>query len=259
MTRAPARPTSRAPILLAALTAAFVAVPAASLRAQSLRGSPESMHRQDAAARRNHYTFIRTPAQLRLFVRHGWLVRVRPDANVRLHGVSYPYARPEVAVFLRRLGAEYHAACGRKLVVTSLTRPEDRQPWNASRHSVHPTGMAADIRYSSSRRCRVWLERVLLQLEDNRVVEATQEHYPPHFHVAVFPRRYATYVAWLKTKKADNSTRVASRPYEVRTGDSLWTIAVKHGTTVDALQAMNDLDSSRIFAGQILEVPTAHR
>lgn len=238
------------------LTATLVAISPGLVQAQSLVGSPLSMHRQDAAARRNHFTFIRTPAQLRLFVRHGWLVRVRPDANLALHGVSYPYARPEVRVFLLRLAAQYRAACGRKLVVTSLTRPEDRQPENASEHSVHPTGMAADIRYSTSRTCRDWLAKVLLQLEKNRLLEATEEHYPPHFHVAVYPRKYAVYVAWLKSKKPADVTRVASRSYKVRTGDSLWTIAVEHGTSVDALKQMNGLDGSRIFAGQVLEVPT---
>lgn len=249
---------AQAPIVFAALAAMLLAAPPASLRAQSLRGSPASLDRQDAAARRNDYTFIRTPAQLRFFVKQGWLVPVRPSADLTLHGVSYPYARPEVAVFLTRLSAQYRAACGRKLVVTSLTRPEDRQPDNASARSVHPTGMAIDIRYSTSRACRVWLERVLLQLEGSRVVEATREHYPPHFHVAVFPRRYASYVAMVETQQADEATRIASLSYKVRTGDSLWTIAVKHGTTVDALRQLNDLDGSRIFPGQVIEVPLSH-
>jgi hypothetical protein len=258
MTRAPQSRVSQAPIVFTALAAMLLATPPVSLRAQSLRGSPASLDRQDAAARRNDYTFIRTPAQLRFFVKQGWLVRVPPSADLALHGVSYPYARPEVAVFLTRLSAQYHAACGRKLVVTSLTRPEDRQPDNASARSVHPTGMAIDIRYSTSRACRVWLERVLLQLEGSRIVEATRERYPPHFHVAVFPRRYASYVAMLETRRSDEATRIASLSYKVRTGDSLWTIAVKHGTTVDALRQLNDLDGSRIFPGQVIEVPLSH-
>jgi hypothetical protein len=258
MTRSPQSRIPRAPIVFSVLAAMLLLAPPVSLGAQSLRGSPASLDRQDAAARRNDFTFIRTPAQLRFFVKQGWLVRVQASADLTLHGVSYPYARPEVAVFLTRLSAQYRAACGRKLVVTSLTRPEDRQPDNASTRSVHPTGMAVDIRYSTSRACRVWLEHVLLQLEGSRVVEATREHYPPHFHVAVFPRRYTSYVALLETRRADEATRIASLSYKVRTGDSLWTIAVKHGTTVDALRQINDLNGSRIFPGQVLEVPVAH-
>ena len=43
--------------------------------------------------------------------------------------------------------------------------------------------------------------------------------------------------------------------YTVRNGDSLWTIARSHGTTVELIQRLNGLESSRIFAGQTLAVP----
>jgi LysM repeat protein len=257
MTRAPEPSPSRARVLVAFVAAFLLILPASSLRAQSLRGSPASMDRQDHAADKNDFTFIRTPAQLRSFVKHGWLVRVRPDANFSLHAVSYPYARPQVALFIRRLASEYRVACGRQLVVTSLTRPEDRQPDNASERSVHPTGMAVDLRYPGTRACRTWLERVLLQLEGSGVLEATREHYPPHFHVAVFPQQYASYVASLEVHKATDDTHVASVSYKVRSGDSLWAIAVTHGTTVDALRERNDLSGNRILPGQVLEVPNS--
>ena len=57
-----------------------------------------------------------------------------------------------------RLGGQYRGACGEQLVITSLTRPATLQPRNASERSVHPTGMALDIRYSWDRSCRRWLE-----------------------------------------------------------------------------------------------------
>jgi len=228
-----------------------------SLRAQSLRGSPSSLDRQNAVARANDFTFIRSAASVRTFAKNGWLVRVRPNRDFILHGVSFPYARPDVAVFITRLAAEYHAACGEQLVVTSLTRPTSRQPRNASSRSVHPTGMAADIRYSPSRTCRRWLERVLLSLERTGVIEATREHYPAHYHVAVFPRRYGAYVASLEARATSATTRLAKVPYKVRSGDSLWTIARDHGTTVDAIREVNDLNSSRIFAGQVIDIPTS--
>ena len=215
------------------------------------------MDRQNAVAREHDFTFIRSAARVRTFVKNGWLVRVRPNRDLTLHGVSFPYARPEVAVFLTRLSAEYHAACGEQLVVTSLTRPTSRQPRNASSRSVHPTGMAADIRYPANRSCRKWIERVLLSLEKARVLEATREHYPAHYHVAVFPNEYAAYVKSLKARRAATASRVARVSYKVRSGDSLWTIARRHGTTVDELKQLNDLDGSRIFAGQVIEVPTA--
>src|SRR5690606_40092741 len=91
----------------------------------------------------------------------------------------------------------YQAACGEKLVVTSLVRPTTRQPRNAADRSVHPTGMAMDLRRSNKASCRRWLERVLLQLEARGVLEATRENRPPHYHVALFPRPYVQYVAAL--------------------------------------------------------------
>ena len=37
--------------------------------------------------------------------------------------VSFPFARPEVELFVQRLSGQYRRACGEQLVVTSLTRP----------------------------------------------------------------------------------------------------------------------------------------
>jgi len=227
------------------------------------------MDRQNRMARLHDFTFLRTGRRVRYFASKGWLVRVRGSRDVELHGVSYPYARPEVALFLRRLGAQYRAACGEKLIVTSLTRPTTHQPRNASDRSVHPTGMAADLRYSRSRTCRRWLERVLLGLEGAGVLEATRERHPAHYHVAVFPRPYASYVRQLRSRAASRATEASSAvasssgvtssavAYRVRPGDSLWTIARRHGTTVARLKRLNGLRGSRIYRGQLLEVPAA--
>ncbi len=223
---------------------------------QSLRGSTRSLDLQNRVARQHDFTYIDTAERVRYFASRGWLVRVRPNRDFQLHAVSFPYARPEVALFLERLGRQYRAACGEQLVVTSLTRPTTRQPRNASSRSVHPTGMAVDLRYSRNRTCRRWLEDVLLSLESAGVLEATRERYPAHYHVAVFPRQYAAYVERLRSRTADRMAQVA---YRVRPGDSLWTIARKHGTTVERLRQVNGLRGSRIYAGQVLEVPTGSR
>jgi hypothetical protein len=225
---------------------------------QSLRGSGASLDRQNRAARRHDFTYIDTANRIRYFADQGWLVRVRPTRDYALHAVSYPYARPELALFVRRLAGQYRSACGEQLVVTSLTRPTTRQPRNASDRSVHPTGMAVDLRYSPSRRCRGWLEQVLLSLERAGVIEATRERYPAHYHVAVFPREYSAYVDQLiERERADPPVRVAAAhdPYTVRPGDSLWTIAREYGTSVDELRTANNLRGSRIYEGQVLEIP----
>lgn len=246
-----------------------VAAPDAA-SAQSLRGSMASVDRQNTVARRHDYTFLNTGDRVRFFAEQGWLVRIRPNADFALKGVSFPYARPEVELFVRRLGSQYRATCGEQLVVTSLTRPTSGQPANASDRSVHPTGMALDLRTPRGARCRSWLEGVLLSLERAGVIEATLERFPVHYHVAVFPRQYLAYVAAMQsrqptpqatvqvaTAEAREAPREERPAYRVRRGDSLWTIARSHGTTVDQLLTVNQLAGSRIYVGQVLDLPVS--
>ncbi len=247
--------------------ASSVSAPA-SASAQSLRGSTASVDLQNEIARQHDYTFLNNGDRVRSFAEQGWLVRIRPNADFTLMGVSFPYARPEVELFVRRLGSQYRANCGEQLVVTSLTRPTSGQPANASDRSVHPTGMALDLRTPRSARCRSWLEGVLLSLERNGVIEATLERFPVHYHVAVFPRQYSAYVAAVQAREptrqatarvatavAQEAQRVERPAYRVRRGDSLWTIARSHGTTVDQLLTVNQLAGSRIYVGQVLDLP----
>ncbi len=230
---------------------ALLAMPVAG---QSLGGSRASLDRQNRAAHQHDFTYLRTASQVQRFVEGGYLLRVRPSRDYELHAVSFPYARPEVALFARRLAAQYRAACGEKLVITSLTRPVSRQPRNASDRSVHPTGMALDVRRSGSRSCRSWLEEVLLSLEREGLLEATRERAPAHYHIAVYPRQYGVYVERLLARQRSSDARRAAE-YRVRRGDSLWTIARRVGTTVEDLKAENGLRTSRIYAGQVIQLP----
>ncbi len=43
--------------------------------------------------------------------------------------------------------------------------------------------------------------------------------------------------------------------YRIRSGDSLTVIAQRFGTSVKAIQRLNDLDGTRIYAGQVLRIP----
>lgn len=220
--------------------------------AQSLRGSTSSMDRQVRMAEVHDYTYIETPARVHFFADQGWLVPIKAGRNHSLHAVSFPYARPEVQVFIERLSRQYRSACDEQLVVTSLTRPQNRQPRNASDRTVHPTGMALDLRSSWDRNCRDWLERVLLSLESGGVLEATLERNPRHYHVALFPQPYASYVASLEARGlgAPENTE-----YRVRNGDSLWKIARQHGVSIDEIRDANGLRNDQIFPGQLIEVP----
>jgi LysM repeat protein len=175
-------------------------------------------------------------------------------------------------------------------VVTSATRPATRQPANSVAQSVHPTGMAVDLRKPSGK-CLRWLRATLLDLEEAGVVDATEEFRPPHFHVAVYPTSYARYAAAQGTEPPAASTRVAvatpakaptaartparttpraaapvkaptvvatsaGEVYRVRAGDTLWDIARAHDVTVRQLRAANGLARSGIKPGQRLVIPS---
>lgn len=294
------------------------------------------MQRQNRIAQQHDYTFLRTSSQVRRFVSSGYLERLNGNADYELARVSHPYARPAVRLFVERLANQYRAACGEKLVVTSLTRPVLEQPRNASDLSVHPAGMAVDLRISRKRSCVKWLEKTLLSLEKQGVLDVTRERRPPHYHVALFPEPYTKYVTKIagpsavkvasapaaktpakaeETKPApvqvaaadaaasdaapgpaepaddaadleaqlsealgagDNAAEDEAAParlvtanvaessapaapevetYKVTRGDSLWSIARRHNTTVDTLKDLNSLTGSRIVAGQIITVP----
>jgi hypothetical protein len=153
-----------------------------------------SLHRQNAVARAEGFGFMRTPADVWAKVNEGALVHLETNAAYQLAAVSFPVARPEVKLFLEQLGAEHRVACGEPLVVTSLTRPVSRQPTNAARNSVHPAGMAIDLRIPRDANCRRWLDTRLLDLQAADVLEVIRETRPPHYHVAIFPTAYRRYV-----------------------------------------------------------------
>ena len=258
---------------LSALVLAVVAVPL--VRAQSLMGSKESLLRQNEEARGHDFTYLKTSADVRSFASQGLLVRLRGNSDYLLAKdyVSFPYARPEVKLFIERLSDQYHGACGERLVVTSLTRPLTRQPPNASHLSVHPTGMAADLRRSNRASCRQWLEDTLLDLEGKGVVEATREQHPPHYHVTLFPNPYLRYLGedrpTIQIAKAKSSSRSSkgkvsvashhsssrSKKYRVGRGDTLWRIAQRHGVSVTTIKRANGIRTTRLKPGQVLSIP----
>lgn len=225
------------------------------LHAASLKGSRSSLHRQNAQARSHDYSYLRTSSDVRRFVDRGYLVAIRSNQNFILADVSFPYARPEVELFLNRLGQQYRSSCGETIVVTSLTRPTTKQPRNASPLSVHPTGMAMDLRLPRSSRCRSWLESTLLSLEESGVLEATRERRPPHYHVALYPQQYTSYVARLERTESRPSSGSSGGSYTVRSGDTLWEIARRHNVSVSTIKSANGMKNSLIRPGQRLVIP----
>jgi hypothetical protein len=185
---------------LAVITAALATVPVQRATAKTipsvrLPGSRSSMVRQHEIAVEEHYSFLRTPNDVRRLVEAGGLVPITDGDNYALSKVMFAYARPVVKSFLERFAAEYRDSTGSRLVVTSLVRPEVLQPRNASVLSVHPAGMAVDLRVPKDARARAFLERSLLGMERQQLLDVTRERRPAHYHVAVFPEAYQAYAA----------------------------------------------------------------
>ncbi|MYA66470.1 MAG: LysM peptidoglycan-binding domain-containing protein [Gammaproteobacteria bacterium] len=228
--------------ILAVIFAASVSV----AQAQTLRGSRDSVQRQYNIAVQDGFVFVASAGEIPGLVESGKLLRVVENRNMILHDVSNPYARPAVKLLLDRLSAQYRRACGEKLTVTSLLRPQNRQPANAASNSVHPAGMAVDLRIPDRGRCRSWLEQTLLSLEGSGVLDVTRERWPPHYHVAVFTTPYQNYVATLTN---------SNQEYRVRRGDSLWEIAQTMGVSLAQLRAVNGISGDLINIGQRLQIP----
>lgn len=195
----------------------------------SLRGSRASMERQNRIARELDFSFLRTTREVNRFASAGRLVPVWGNEDFQVIA-DWPYARPVVRDFVTLLGADYRAGCGEPLVVTSLTRPLRAQPSNASPLSVHPAGMAVDLRVSARASCVRWLERELMSLEEAGLVDATREYHPPHFHVAVFPEPFEAHLA-------------------ARAVDSVVTVAAARADSIQAAE------HARVFAA-LAPVPT---
>lgn len=234
--------------LTASLAAAALLVSSVSVQAQTLSGSAAAMQEQHQHAVSHNFGFAETAADVTRMANAGELVRVRGNRDFIVHNVSFPYLRPSVSTLVHRLAAQYHNACGEQLVVTSMTRPMDRQPANSHSLSVHPVGIAFDLRVPRNARCRGWLESTLLSLEGRGVLNVIRERRPPHYHVAVYPEPYDRYLAGILGEHHE---------YEVRPGDTLSAIAARTNSSIRELRRTNSLRGDLIRVGQTLLIPVA--
>jgi hypothetical protein len=180
-----ARPTIR---MLSALISSFVlslVSQPGTARAQTLRGSPASVERAHDAARARGLTFHRTRREAERAARAGTFVRLSNSANYQLRGVQLPYVLPATRAVVVTLAARYRRACGERMVVTSAIRPTSVRLLNSTAKTVHPTGMAVDLRRPGGR-CRTWLRTELLSMERAGTIDATEERFPAHFHLVVY-------------------------------------------------------------------------
>jgi hypothetical protein len=277
----------RSALALASIAAALVSlVPdAGAQRAnkepESLRGSKASVEKMYDFAQRYHYPFYLTPVTLDTAIAQGKLVALTGDSTYELtRGVGFSYATREAKQFITLFAPQYLAACGAPLTVTSAARPLSRQPHNANPHSVHPTGIAVDIRRPPPGPCLTWVRGALAELEAKGLVEATEEHHPVHLHVAVLeapgahvslpdlthgvvvarvtpdPAPAVTTVSNGEVSLAPRDSAAKGRTYLVRQGDTLWDVAQKTGVSVKALLTANHRSEKDVLRpGTMLRLP----
>jgi len=222
----------------------------------SLTPSRAALDRQFTGAEAVGYARARNQSDVHEAVRSGDLVQLRGNASYEVkETMSLPFARPEVRLFVETLAADFHRACGDRLVLTSLVRPRDRQPRNAHPRSVHQLGLAMDLRISWKRSCRRWLEANLLHMESQGILEASKERHPPHYHVVLFTDPYLDYLKRLDSGEMRSASDTGTFGYVVQRGDSLWKIANRFGLDISAVRLANDLWSNTISPGQLLQIP----
>lgn len=225
-----------------------------------LRGSPASVEKMYHFAKSHRMSFYLTPTNVTQAIEQGRLVPLTGDATYEItRGVGFSYATREAKAFVTAFAPQYLIACGTPLTVTSAARPMSRQPRNGHQHSVHPTGIAVDLRRPYRGPCLTWLRGALTQLEKKGIIEATEERHPAHVHLAVLvppgrpvklpdltigvPRPVpVTTVAVANGEvrlEARTTAPTDARAYTVRQGDTLWEIATKNGVTVAALARAN--------------------
>lgn len=151
----------------------------------ALRGSPASVEKMYRFANAHRMPFYLTPTNVSQAVASGKLVPLTGGTYDLTNGVGFSYATREAKLFVESFAPQYAAACGAPLTVTSAARPLSRQPKNANKRSVHPTGIAVDLRRPYPGPCLTWLRTSLTRLEALGIVEATEERRPAHIHLAV--------------------------------------------------------------------------
>jgi len=167
-----------------------------------LNGSKDAVIGAFTYAKDSGYEFAATESRLIEMVEEGTLVELEETDSLRFNHVSRPYVLPVVAKFLYRLADQYYYGqkCG-PLVLNGAARDLEFQATlsNGSNKSVHPTGMAVDLKSTGmSDSCHEWLEDTLLEIETARRIDSTEEHSPAHYHVVVAPHEYER---WLKARQ----------------------------------------------------------
>jgi hypothetical protein len=205
--------------LCGAATEAFAVTPAASRRGRKvrkskryfwqpvLRGSRESLYRQNEEIDRLGLQRVRDDQHLEQLVLASELVRLEDSRGMRVDPRLDParrYARFWVRDFLADLGEAFYIQFGGTLQVNSAVRTIEQQrkltrknrnaaPAEGEIASSHLAGITVDLsKRGLSRAQKKWLVGYLKDLRDAGLIEAAEERRQAVFHIMV-SERYANY------------------------------------------------------------------
>ena len=186
----------------------------------TLRGTHDSLVRQNARAEQDSLERIEDDADLRDRIARGSLVRV-PESGALAVNPALPedrrYCRPWTANFLTDLSRAHQAQFHSPLVVSSAVRTVEYQKQlmrtnhNAADAegdivSPHLTGATIDIAKSGlSRREMQWMRNQLLGYQNAGVLDVEEEFHQRCFHITVY-KNYAS------ASRSHRSAKVAPAP-----------------------------------------------
>lgn len=166
-----------------------------------IRGSQESLLRQNLRVEQDDLERIQDDAQLESLTQNGVLVGL-PDNGHMTVASSLPsnrrYCRPWTRSFLEDFGAKFYSDFHRPLVVNSAVRTVDFQE-HLRRHnrnaaeaegelaSPHLTGATIDIaKRGLTHKQLDWARDYLLQSQNNGYIDVEEEFRQPVFHITVY-------------------------------------------------------------------------
>jgi hypothetical protein len=154
-------------------------------------GEFSTSQRQLEYAQARGIPLMNTEEEYQSSVRSGRFVRLT-HPNLEVNEQTRPHVLPATAQFIYEVAEQFgRADCGR-LRVNGAGRLTSERPTNGSRDSVHPAGMALDLRVINlSERCYAVLSELLHEAERERRADVTREWEPEHFHVVVIPEQTA--------------------------------------------------------------------
>jgi hypothetical protein len=201
----------------------------------TLRGTHDSLVRQNARAEQDSLERIEDDADLQDRIARGFLVRV-PESSGLIVNPGLPddrrYCRPWTADFLADLARAYQAQFHTALIVSSAVRTVEYQKrlmrtnHNAAEAegdivSPHLTGATIDIAKSGlSKKQMLWMRNQLLNYQNAGVLDVEEEFRQRCFHITV----YKNYSPGSQTLKSPNGAPALAAPVADSSGSYITSI-----------------------------------